>query len=390
MAMNSTSRFGPGVDAYLFTQGALAQAVDRDTILVSSKVLGMSPLDQRLILLHERAHLEQLATPGDDPVRALEAEAWEAAHACVNGRGYRIRGRARGPLNATAIVQGGKEGHPHAPPWYRSNPVEPIGNKSTISVKDTVLFETVSLESVFDQMIAAKGEKEFVLVSHGSGAGLDLPLMVGATGGAERDVMWVLAADRPGEDVGFDGTKIKTPKKSDKDVADLTRLSESQVATLRAKMNQVRGMNLKHVAFRACNMGISKETMLSFRAVLGAASVSAPILFDSYGTFSPTILGDLDAWVKSKRKLGFQVSVDGQVGFGTRNSDQSRVYAIVSAAVSKDAFTAWIKKHIADGAWGSNGVIFHGMKVLHVLGKDAPSVYFVRDADFVSNIVYQP
>ena len=56
------------MDGYLSTEGAIAQAVDRNTILLRSPVFGMSPSDQFVLLLHELAHLQQLAQPGQDPI----------------------------------------------------------------------------------------------------------------------------------------------------------------------------------------------------------------------------------------------------------------------------------------------------------------------------------
>lgn len=386
--MHFALRFGQRVDTYLDTQGALAQAVDRNTFLVSSNVFGMNLPDRRLVLLHELAHLEQLAKPGNDPTRLLESEAWEAAHAWVAGRRYRIRGRARGRLNALAIIQGGPKGHPHAPIWYHTSPVEPIGNKSSVSVEDVTVLEKITLDSILDTIIASKKTTEVVLVSHGSGSGLAIPLLQGSTAGAERSVILVLSADRPGEEVGFDGTKMKTPTKSDKDVAELTRLAEQQVKALRAKMNQVRSMKLKHVAFRACSMGISKDSLQAFRNLFGAESVSAPKEFDSYGNFSPSIGGDVEAWAKAKRKDGYHISIDGQVAFGVKATDSPLVYTIVSRADSKDAFRAWVRTHIVDGGWGPKGVFYHGMMALHPASPTSPIIYFVRDADFVSRIVH--
>src|ERR1051325_3689537 len=103
---------GALVDDYLGSEGAIAQAVDQNTILIGSGAFGMNIFDQRILLLHELAHVHQLAKPGNDPVRSLEDEAWEAAHAWTAGRVYRVRGRARHPMNALAIVQGGPRGHP--------------------------------------------------------------------------------------------------------------------------------------------------------------------------------------------------------------------------------------------------------------------------------------
>lgn len=387
MEMRPTIQFGPGVDTYLDTQGALAQTVDQNTFLVSSNVFKMSSSDRRLVFLHELAHLEQLAKPGNDSARALEAEAWEAAHAWRAGRCYRIRGRARGRLNAMAIIQGGAKGHPHAPIWYKTSPVEPIGNKSNISVNQVTLMEKMTMESVLDTVIESKGLTEVVLVSHGDPGGLALPLLEGSTAGAQKWVILALSADRPGEEVGFDGTKMKTPTKSDKDVAELTKLGEQQVRTLRTKMNQVRSMKLRHVAFRACSMGESTETLQAFRGFFGAESVSAPRDFDSYGKFSPSTGSDLEAWAKLRRKEGYHISIDGQVGFGIRRTAGSIAYTIAAKAASKDAFSAWVRKHIVDRGPGQDGVVYHGMKVMP-LSPNSPIIYFVRDAGFISNIVH--
>lgn len=388
MREQPTVHFGAGIDTYLKAQGSLAQAVNRNTILISSRVLGMNPRDQMLLLLHEIAHLRQLSQRGRDPNTALEAEAWEAAHAWMAGKPYRIRGRGQGPLNAIAIIQGGPKGHPHAPLWYRASPVEPIGNRSSISISDVALIEKISVAAILDVIIAAKGTTEVLVVSHGGGSGLAIPIMDGSSAGAQREIITAVSADHPGEEVGFGGTKIKTPVISDKDVADLARLKEPEVKALRTKMNQVRAMKLTHVAFRACNMGIKTETLDAFRGFFGARSVSAPKEFDTYGDFSPSIGGDLEGWAKALRKSGYHISVDGHVGFGTRNTDNPLTYRIVSRADSKDAFRAWVREHIVDRGWGPRGVIFHGMKALHTLGPNAPSVYFVRDAEFISRIVY--
>lgn len=290
-------------------------------------------------------------------------------------------------MSALAIIQGGPKGHPHAPLWYGSNPVEPIGNKSSISVKDAKLIEKVSLEAIFDQIIAAKAT-EVVIVNHGDGSGLAMPLQDGSTAGAQREVMFSFGADVSREETGIGGAKMKTPIKSDKAVADLTRLTEAQVKALRAKMKQVQALKIQHVAFRACSMGLHEDTLQAFRIVFGAASVSAPKEFDSYGTFRPSIGGDLDGWTKSKRKRGFQISIEGQVAFGTKPTDSPIVYDIESRAPDDSTFTAWVKKHITDAEWKTKGVVFHGIKLLHPASPTSQTVAFIRDDSFVSRLVY--
>jgi len=293
-------------------------------------------------------------------------------------------------LSATAIIQGGPKGHPHAPLWYTRNPVEPIGNNSSITVKSTVVHESMTLESILDQIIQLESGTEIVIVCHGDGEGLELRLQKGSTAGAERDVIFALAADQPGEEIGYDGTKLKTPRKSDADLAILTRLTEPQVQALRAKMTQVRAKKLKHIAFRACNMGLHKDrdTMIAFRNFFGAASISAPKEFDSYGKFGPGIVPNPETWAHQLRKKNFQVSVDSKVVCGTKDTDRPLVYDILVAGQDKEAVRAWIKKHIADDGWGANGVVYHGVKVLHPQTRTSPGIYFVRDQEFIAGLVY--
>ena len=52
--------FGDAVDSYLEREGAIAQAVDRDKIVLSSSVFALPRAESRTIILHELAHVQQL------------------------------------------------------------------------------------------------------------------------------------------------------------------------------------------------------------------------------------------------------------------------------------------------------------------------------------------
>jgi hypothetical protein len=371
------------IDDYLVSEGAIAQTVDQNTILLGSAVFGMNFPDQRILLLHELAHVHQLAKPGNDPVRSLEDEAWEAAHAWAAGSLYCVRGRARHPLNALAIVQGGDRGHPSAPPWYSSNPVEPIGNKSTIIVKDVIVQKSMTLESVMDTIIEKK-EKQVVIVCHGWSEGLAIPLVAGSSLGTATENVARLSADR-----SFKRGELNTPIIADKDVAH--QLSEDRVKSLRAKIKQIRGLNLEHVAFRACDIGKSPDTAMdAFQLLFGVKSVSAPKLLDSYGQFRPEIGGDIKTWVETKRKKhAFRVWIDREVAFGIRTARASRIeYQIVSRAPDNQTFASWVRAHVADRPGTDNALVYHGMEDQSIADQTAPIIYFVRDDAFIANIVF--
>lgn len=381
----ATIRCGPVEDEYLNMEGAIAQAINRNTLVLHSSLFRLSDSDQFLILLHELAHLVQLASPGNDPVRALEDEAWEAAHAWMSGKAYHVRGKARQRLNALAIIQGGDRGHPSAPPWYKSNPVEPIGNGSTITVKDTEVIKDMTFEAVLDVVISRK-QTEIVIVCHGWSEGLALPLMEGGAtaGGAQKQQIFPISADGHLKDEGG----VKAPVRSDKDVGDLAHLSEEKVKTLRRKMNQIRGLALNHVAFRSCDMGQDPDSLQAFRNFFGAKSVSAPKLFDSYGGFTALIGTNVETWAKGKRKNeGFRIAIDRGVAFGTKRTDSPTAYKIICRAPDKKTLASWGKTHISDTAGSEDSVVYHGMMDLSVANPEAPYIYFVRDNSFISNIV---
>jgi hypothetical protein len=379
-------RIGPRVDTYLAAQGALAQALDARTLLISASVLRMSLPDERLLLLHELAHLEQLAQPGDDAERVLEAEAWEAAIAWNSGKPYRIRGRGRGPLNAVALVQPPPKGQILPPRWYGLNPVEPIGGSASISISHVSTFGHSNFESLLDAILHAGNISELLVGCHGSDDGLALPLRDGSAAGAEQAVITALATDHTHTEV-IDGKQLNMPAISVDNLVTLTGLTKAQVTDLRAKMTRLRALQLKHVAFRSCDMGKSTDTMDAFRKFFGAASVSAPNEYDTYGTFAEPkkLIKDLDAWAEANRKIGYHVWIDGDVGMGIKPG-RGIVYDIVVAARSKDALKAWVKTHIMD-RWTAGDVVYHGIRPEKFDRPDSPGVFYVRDQGFVDRIV---
>lgn len=378
-----TIRWGAGIDGYLASEGAIAQAVDRSTILVGSAAFGMDFSGLRLLLLHELAHVYQLARPGNDPVRSLEDEAWEAANAWAAGSPYRIRGRARHRMNVLAIIQGGVRGHPSAPPWYDAHPAEPLGNKSKIVVTDVVVQRAMTLESIMDTIIE-RNQKQVVIVCHGSSEGLAIPFVHGSSVGAESSNISRLSADRVFKNRDGHNTPIT------RDDGMSHQISEKAIKGLRVKMNQIRDIGLDHVAFRNCDMGRSVATLDEFRLLFGAKSLSAPKLKDSYGTFTPVINKEIKTWVDARRRDKFRVWIDHGVAFGMRLSKTiaQTEYEIVCRAPDTGTFRAWMKAHVSDSLPDTLSVVFHGMEDRYVSDPTAPVIYFIRDREFADNIVF--
>lgn len=378
---------GPAVDRYLTEEGALAQAAGPDTIRISSRILHLPKAARQLVLAHECAHLEQLARPGDDPQRALEDEAWEAAAAWIQGRPYRIQGRGRGRLNAAAILDA--SAHPHAQAWYRLGQEEPIGNKSSIRVDTVHPIKGITFEAILDKMLELKGTTEFVIVSHGTKDGLMMPLLSGSKSGTDTATVGALAKDVERESQGPAGT-ARLPAISDENVAVLALLKDAQhVVRMRVKMNRIRALGPKHIAFRACNMGADNGDALKiFNQFFQAASVSAPKEDDSYGTFepgTPLAMPELKKWANQKRLERYMVSITDNVAIGTRQEQGTIRYFIVCKPATKDAMAPWVKKHIFDG-YKSGALVYHAI----FRPTWDPQVNFVRDQEFKDAIVFVP
>lgn len=252
--------------------------------------------------------------------------------------------------------------------------------------------EKLTLEKIFDKLIELKGTKDVLIVAHGSNEGLSIPLMHGSSGGAQGPSIGAIARDHATEEEAeLGGGKMKMPAMSVKRAAEITTLSEANVTTLRQKMNKVRAMRLKHVAFRSCDMGASRDTMRIFRMLFGAGSVSAPDVYDSYGAFGTGHLQtNLSGWVAAQKKERFYVIVEtfakGKVAFGIRPVPRSISYQIAFAGETQDAITAWVKQHIRDD-FESGRVVYHGQAVTPD-SPTAPSILFVKDAAFIAHIVF--
>jgi|GEM_PF-2663424 len=383
----ATILWGREIDQYLESFGALAQAISAGLILASSALDSLTPHQRQLVYLHEFAHLEQLAHDGQDSMADLETEAWRAAQCWSRGIPFTVRGRASAPLNALALIQGGRTGHPSAPPWYQANPSEPISSTDKIVVKDVKVIDDMTLDSVLDAIIAAQAS-EVIVVCHGDSDGLMLRTHSNASAGADRTVLTALGADHRGEDVGFDGMKIVTPIKSDDDVKDLMKTNLAQVAVLRKKMNTVRAMKLNHIAFRACSMGSSDESMKAFLQFFGCASISAPTLEDTYGSFAAKPTPDFDGWVKNTRKAMFHVFSDGKVAIATKWAGGIN-YRIDCRGTNRSEIAKWVKKHVVTGSFDPANVVFHGMKIPDgIMPLNQTNIYFILDADFTSRISF--
>lgn len=376
------------MDSALDQHGALAAALDADTILVNSRLRLLPAPQQELVLAHEYIHALQLAQPGNDPVTALEAEAWSEARALVEGRAVNVRGRGHGPLFALAVID--REAHPDADNWYGDSDAEPIGNQETVSVDAVEAVRRPSLEVILDKILAHPGTTDVIIVAHGTALGLSVRLVSGSEVRGRVEAINALGRDTASSVALDDETTLRMPAISEADAATTTMLTVARVRTLREKMNRVRGMNLSHVAFRACNMG-NHDTLAAFKEFFRCRSVSAPDMRDTYGHIDPgNRESDMDHWARRQRDRGRHVFVEGaagdQVGLATRGGEgHDTDYSIHFAHQSAQGLTDWMALHLRDG-YTRGRIYYHGMFRTSA-GSTEPRVLFIRDADFLSHLV---
>src|SRR5262249_15375623 len=148
-----------------------------------------------------------------------------------------------------------------------------------------------TMEVILDRIIASKGAREVLIVCHGTMESLDIPITAGTVAKATEANIRSLANDQDREERGPNNERIKKPAISDQGVIDNTEMTViQQVRSIRIKMNVVRAMKLKHVAFRACNLGSAPvEALQAFRDFFGAMSISAPRDYDSYAKIYPEV-----------------------------------------------------------------------------------------------------
>ncbi|MDX1980949.1 MAG: DUF4157 domain-containing protein, partial [Bryobacteraceae bacterium] len=386
-------RTGPAADRFLAANKAIAMAIDSHTIVAGSTLAALTPRRRQLVLAHELAHLLQLARPGSDPVSLIEEEAWEAAAAWISGRSYKIRGRARKPLCALAIID--RTAHPDADNWYGVSTAEPIGNRETVAVDRVRALRSITIESILDEILARPGTRDVIIVSHGTSLGLSVRLIPGSEVRGRVEAVSALSRDTatPIESEFGSGTH---PALSDASAAEITMLSESRVRSLRSRMNRVRDMGLNHVAFRACNMGQSVDVLTTMKEFFGCASVSAPSLRDTYGHLDPRIEDDIPAWRRTQESHGWHVHVENfgptiyaipnPTAIATRGGDgHDTTYSTRFAAQSREAVRSWVGFHLRDG-YDRGNIYYHGMFV-SAPEDGRPRVLFIRDHDFLSRLV---
>jgi hypothetical protein len=297
-------------------------------------------------------------------------------------------------MSADVIID--SSAHPDADAWYRLRRAEPIGGGRSIGIGSTFPLTRYSLDSILDTVIdRVSGGSDLIIVGHGRETGLSAKLFQSSRDQRFRsEIATMLATDRASERDG-----LRLPPISVARAAEICMISEPQVTSLRAKMNQVRAKRLGHVAFRACLMGAWPDTLDPYREFFGCRSVSALDLRDTYGHFALARTEPrFDSWVDHRRRgrHAWHCYVYGEapdrVAVATRGGENDEhSYQLEAAAESDSGFRNWRGSNLTTGGFSSshNVIYYHACFHRTPIG-GSKRIIFVGDPDYESHVVSRP
>jgi hypothetical protein len=264
-------------------EDTLARATDPETVALAPVWWALPPPARLAVIAHELAHIVQLARKGDDPVEALESEAWDAAVAALANKRFDIRGAASRPLDAKAFVAANMA---PAKPYYDSFPQEPIGTNASIAV-DSATLVAATASALFSTLRRNCRRGDVVLiVAHSSEHGVALRLVAGSQFGlnVENTNRIMTALDRP------QAARAAAVGELARDA----RLTGEAASALLADIAAVRALGLAAVHFRGCNLGAWEDTPRTFRQLFGCPLVTGLKLRSAYAPMpAPQILAGL-------------------------------------------------------------------------------------------------
>jgi Domain of unknown function (DUF4157) len=388
---------GPETDERLAITGALAQAIDGATVLLSSQFLSLLPAVQLWLIGHELAHTVQLSREGSDAEVALESEAWDAAYAALHGQRYAITGKGSAPLSAAAFVLDRMAVH-----YFQTFP-----QLLDLRISHAREIRPLTFERIL-QLMLDSDQKDFVIDVHGSAKGLSIPLARGTEISAvKQSLVMLLQIDhiqREAREAGDDIRRwrrilriIQSPQAESVSQVENARsavqewitrrvtalgLSAARVQTLIDAMLRLQAKEIRKIEFRSCKMGQDLDALATFREFFEAQRVGAPDVRSGIATVRPQVgRGPMQALLRLHPQAQISHMPDAS-RFGLRlriSPSPSTEVTTFAAADSWGAVRQWIAMHMMGGTRYRSG----GFPI-HFLETDPP--VFPADREYRSHI----
>lgn len=262
--------------------------------------------------------------------------------------------------------------HPTADNFYRSFPNEPIPPEKParfVTVEKIVALPKMSLEALLEKITAnVKKSGSVLTVSHGTDAAM--LISIGPPKNNVKlgyDVLDLLERNRDG-------------KESDRQTAERLKLKASGFAALKQAIEGIHKLELKRVDMRACRIGSNEFTMNRFRKFFNCQTLSAPILYD---TFGPIPFGKIDSsqstwsgWLQKHKKATVYGRSPNRFALDYIIGSKVMLSAL---AESRKAVDDWVAAHLPEGNYTKGPLHYHGVT-------DKSSIVFSGEPAFRANL----
>jgi len=238
-------------------------------------------------------------------------------------------------------------GHPHAAPYFRMFPREPLARSGMAEVASSEAIRPWNLDTLLRAIAREPAGSNIMIVSHGASGGLSIPLG-GSIGGLGRDTINALGQVERGE-------------MNESDIPGIfSGMTPAAVRSLVARAQSVRRLRLGTVVIRACNVGAYPDILEALRGFFGATAVCAPTQFDFFGVVNPgTPTTDANTW-NAWRHRHPRAVVSGASGnrFAFEIRNDHWVFAI---AESWDGVRAWQGQNLPAGNYSEGRFYLHAI-----------------------------
>jgi len=227
-------------------------------------------------------------------------------------------------VEGSAYIWSGAHGHPRAVEFFHTFPFEPIVPTGHFKVTSTVPINDMTISNLFEAILKHKS-KDIMIVAHGHGGGLSVPLVHGIDEPLGLKAMGVFAGILPDSNLP---------------------LSKSALASFRAQLSRVQKMGLRLVVLRACTVGAFPDTLNKLKKFFNCEVVPAPAALDGYGKINvgaPT--KDSSAW---DNWLSQHPAAVVEFASPNRFAWTDSFPSLMSAAIAESdkAIQTWITSHL--------------------------------------------
>jgi hypothetical protein len=238
---------------------------------------------------------------------------------------------------------------PRASQYYQTFPSEPVQPSAFLQVDRVFPIASMNAFKLFTG-IASRAPKSVLVVSHGFGGGLGIPLT-----SKPKPVL--------GEDEISRLNEYVNRSITEREAATRLEVTTSDVSELGNAILRVRQLRLEKLVIRACLVG-RVETLENLRRLFGSTTACAPDdVLDSFGRIdpgSPASPRELAKFIESTAVI-VEGSAPNRFAWSVTISDEVKLEVKTE---SRKGLTDWVARHFPKGKYpGTGPLAFHAQIV---------------------------